>query len=239
MQMKMTEKDKKLIVFLSVFVILVVGGYWGIYPMVRNIISYNSQIQDARDTKEMNEVKIAQVPLLETDNDKLEAQIKEQKNNFFPVMTSDQVDRYMTGLILDYQLYAYDLDIHMPEEEAAVEPYQYSEKAKALENLSHESAQDSTGVTADSDTGIWSNMEDISTGISAVEVTMRVGGDRTHIQKLIDELSTTDQKLHLTGYSWDEQRSITYQDDGTFEVDTEYTLTMTINLYMCEGQEWK
>ena len=35
MQMTMTEKDKKLIVFLSIFVIIVAMGWWGIRPALK------------------------------------------------------------------------------------------------------------------------------------------------------------------------------------------------------------
>ncbi|MGN1204296.1 MAG: hypothetical protein ACI4SA_04480 [Lachnospiraceae bacterium] len=238
MQMQMTEKDKKLISGLAVFVILVAGGYWGVLPMVKNIIAYNGQIKDAQARQEMNEIKIAQVSLLETDNEKVEEEMAALKETFYPVMTSDQVDKYMTGLILDYRLYAYDLNINMPEGEAVVEPYQYSEKAVSEEmnaamNTSDQTLDENAGETA------FSFTDDISTGIYAVEVTMRVGGDREDLERLIDDLSVTDQKMHLCSYSWDEQRSILYHEDGTYDVDMENTLTMTINLYMCEEQEWK
>lgn len=219
MQTQMTERDKKLIVFLAIFVILVAGGYWGIYPAVSEIISLNMEIRDAQADRDMNEIKIAQAPLLETDNERLQEDMANLKEEFFPVMTNDQVDKYMTGLILDYQLYAYDLSIRTSEEEAEVEPYQYSEKAAEEEEESVH--------------------EDVSTGIYAVEVTVRVGGDRADLQQLIDDLSVTERRLHLSSYSWDDERSISYHEDGTYEVNTEHTLTMTINLYMCEEQEWK
>ena len=56
MQMQMTEKDKKLIVFLAIFVILVAGGYWGIYPVVSNIFSVQEQIEDEKALQDMNMV---------------------------------------------------------------------------------------------------------------------------------------------------------------------------------------
>lgn len=225
MQMQMTEKDKKLISGLAVFVILVAGGYWGVLPAVKGIISYNEQIKDAQDVQIMNEIKLAQVSLLETDNEKLEKELDALRKSFFPLMTSDQVDKYMTGLILEYGLHAYDLSIIMPGGEAVTEPYQYSAKASEKE-------QDAGEADA-------TLLDDITTGIYAVEVTMRVGGEREDLERLIDDLSATDQKMHLRSYRWDEQRSIAYHNDGTYGVDTEHTLTMTINLYMCEEQEWK
>ena len=133
MQMQMTEKDKKLIVFLAIFVILVAGGYWGIYPVVSNIFSVREQIEDEQVLMDENVLKVAQAPLYSADNEQIEADMATLKESFFPVMSSAQVDKYMTGLILDYQLYAYDLSISMPQEEAANEPYQFSEKALTAE----------------------------------------------------------------------------------------------------------
>ena len=83
MQMQMTEKDKKLISGLAVFVILVAGGYWGVLPMVKNIIAYNGQIKDAQARQEMNEIKIAQVSLLETDNEKVEELLPSKRTREF------------------------------------------------------------------------------------------------------------------------------------------------------------
>lgn len=252
MQIQMTERDKKLIVFLAIFVIVVAGGYWGIYPIVTKIITTNMELQDAQIERDKNEIKIAQLSLIEMENENLEAEIVDAREDFFPIMTSDQVDKYMTGLILDYNLYAYDLSISMPTDEATVEPYQYSEKAIRLEEESDSaSGSDRENSNEDSSNGTdgnednsktvsdWNSMEEVETGIYAVSITMRVGGDRADIQQLIDDLSTTEQKLHLNSYSWGTERSVTYNEDRTYEVNTNQTMTMSLNIYMCEEQGWK
>lgn len=246
MQLQMTERDKKLIVFLAIFVILVAGGYWGVYPAVKGIIAVNEQIADARALRELNEVKIAQAPLIEAENQNMKGDLSDLRGDFFPMMTSAQVDRYLTGLILDYGLYAYDLDIAMPTAEAQVEPYQYSKKAAEA------AAQQETAAAASSETGMELEHtgaddtqsaelspetilpEDISTGIYAVAVSMRVGGEKADIQRLIDDLSQTDEKLHLLSFQWGAEDSMSFEDDGSYEVAKEHTLTMSINLYMCE-----
>ena len=242
MQMQMTEKDKKLIVFLAIFVILVAGGYWGIYPVVSNIFSVQEQIEDEKALQDMNMVKMAQAPLLVADNEQVETEMAVLKESFFPVMSSAQVDKYMTGLILDYQLYAYDLSISMPQEEAANEPYQFSEKAvleeteEFVDSQADMQADSSVDISEDDDfmseTPVFE--EDVATGIYKVGVTVRVGGDKANIQRMIDDLSLSKQKLHLISYNWDEENSISFAEDGTYEVSTDCTMTMSMNLYMCE-----
>ena len=242
MQMQMTEKDKKLIVFLAIFVILVAGGYWGIYPVVSNIFSVQEQIEDEKALQDMNMVKMAQAPLLVADNEQVETEMAVLKESFFPVMSSAQVDKYMTGLILDYQLYAYDLSISMPQEEAVNEPYQFSEKAvleeteEFVDSQADMQADSSVDISEDDDfmseTPVFE--EDVATGIYKVGVTVRVGGDKANIQRMIDDLSLSKQKLHLISYNWDEESSISFAEDGTYDVNTDCTLTMSMNLYMCE-----
>lgn len=238
MQMQMTEKDKKLIVFLAIFVILVAGGYWGIYPVVSNIFSVQEQIEDEKALQDMNMVKIAQTPLLVADNEQVETEMATLKENFFPVMSSAQVDKYMTGLILDYQLYAYDLSISMPQEEAVNEPYQFSEKAVLEEMEEYTDSQEDSAVDTEEDDDFMSETpvfeEDVSAGIYKVGVTVRIGGDKANIQRMIDDLSLSKQKLHLISYNWDEESSISFTEDGTYDVNTNCTLTMSMNLYMCE-----
>ncbi|MGN0247602.1 MAG: hypothetical protein ACI4DK_16755 [Lachnospiraceae bacterium] len=238
MQMQMTEKDKKLIVFLAIFVILVAGGYWGIYPVVSNIFSVQEQIEDEKALQDMNMVKMAQTPLLVADNEQVETEMAALKESFFPVMSSAQVDKYMTGLILDYQLYAYDLSISMPQEEAANEPYQFSEKAVLEEMEEYTDSQEDSAVDTEEDDDFMSETpvfeEDVASGIYKVGVTVRVGGDKANIQRMIDDMSLSKQKLHLLSYNWDEESSISFAEDGTYDVNTNCTLTMSMNLYMCE-----
>ena len=183
-----------------------------------------------------NMLKVAQASLYSADNERIEADMIKLKKSFFPVMSSAQVDKYMTGLILDYQLYAYDLSINMPEDEAENEPYQFSQKALTTETEEDLNTQEDT--VADEEDDATNEIpvfdEDVSTGIFEVGVTIRVGGDKANIQRMIDDLSLSEQKLHLLSYYWDEENSISFSEDGTYEVSTDCIVTMSMNLYMCE-----
>lgn len=245
MQFQMTERDKKLLAFLAIFVILAVGGYWGIYPAVVGLQETNQQIEEALNLRDQNENKIVQKPMIEADNQKLEAELVNLKAEFFPMMTSAQVDRYMTGMILDYDLYAYDLDIEMPEQgaDAVVEMYQHAKNEEGSAGQEMSAAEEVESYAADAvdeevdETAEPEAVTDVSTGIRQVTVSMRVGGGEEDIQRLIDALSQPDEKLHLISYSWGEESSISNTDDGDYEVSMERTLTMGINLYMCEDSD--
>lgn len=251
MQTQMTQKDKKLIVFLAIFVIVVVGGYWGIYPVISHIFSAEHAIADGKEMENVNMLKMAQVSLLEAENEEMQQDMAALKKTFFPMMTSAQIDKYMTGLILDHQLSAYDLNIVMPENEAVNEPYQYSDKAQELLDETNVPAQETTAsegtsaeaaeietaeAAADDGTAgaLFDDTEAVSTGVYMVEVTAKVGGTASDIQSLIDDLSLSEKKQHLINYSWDEESSISFAEDGSYQISTDRILTMTLDLYMCE-----
>ena len=229
MQKQITEHDKKLIVFLLVFVIVVGAGYWGVFPIVKEIMATDEKIEDAKDERFKNELKVAELPMIEAENERMEEKIQEARSTYFPIMTSDQVDKYMTEMMLGYDLYAYDLDIDMPTEEAKAEPYKYS--VKASEETSESDNRDENGDSGNSEQD--DAIEAASTGIYAVSISMRVGGKQDDIQKMIDDLSASDTKMQLTGYEWDSERSISYNEDGEYEVDTDTLLNMDAVIYMC------
>lgn len=65
MKLEMTQKDKNLLIMLSIFVIVVCIGYWGIYLVVKGIVNTNKEITTQKETKEENELKLTQVPMME------------------------------------------------------------------------------------------------------------------------------------------------------------------------------
>lgn len=237
MQKQITDHDKKLIVFLIVFVIIVGLGYWGVFPIIRQISETDARTYDAQEERFESDLKVAELPMIKAENDELEKKIADEKKTYFQVMTSDQVDKYMTGMMLSYNLYSYDLDIVMPTEEARKEPYRYSARAAEIEALSEEGqaddSDDETDGEDDDEDAPEADAEDPETGIYAVTVSMRVGGKEENIEKMIDDLSATDKKMHMISYEWDSERSISYNDDGTYEVNSDRILDMEAVIYMC------
>ena len=63
MKLEMTQKDKNLLIMLSIFVIVVCIGYWGIYPVVKGIVNTNKEIATQKETQEENELKLTQVQI--------------------------------------------------------------------------------------------------------------------------------------------------------------------------------
>ncbi len=215
MQTTLTERDKKLLIFLSLFVIVVGIGYWGLRPIYKNIKETDEAIVDAQELKDSNELKIQQLPIYERDSAELEKSIVTARQSFYPIMTSDELDKMFTGMVLDYNLYSYFLRINIDEEELQSEPYQYSKKALGMEEEEEE------GPPEDLDTYDAQSVDDYAedqyaipefedekpqTGIYEAQVNMQVGGRAEDLQRLIDDLSVQKDKMLLNSYAWSRNR---------------------------------
>lgn len=233
MKMQMTEKDKKLLIFLSIFVIVVCIGYWGIYPVIKDISNLQEDIEDQEDLKSENEFKRSELPGLQADNAEMEAQILTARKQFFPMMETDEIDDYITGIALEHGLFAYNLSISIDHDESTLAPYQFSEKAlKPQEN-------------PEGDMILESDMSDlplsgeeampVTTGIHVANISLRLDGEKEELLRLIDELSVSEYKLRLRKYSWGEERSVEYGENmEDFEVIIKSVLNLDIEIYMCE-----
>lgn len=244
MQLNMTQRDKNLLVMLSIFVIVVCIGYWGIYPVIKDISDINNEMQTQQDLQSVNELKLAQVLIMEADNETWEKEIQTAREQFYPMMTNAEIDDYFTNMVLDYNLASYELEISSSEEEIALEPYQYSERAALLEQ---QAGLEQTGLEGQDDAGDVLEQVDnstaaegmpvfedvIMTGICGAQVTMKLGGNEDDLLRLIEDLSNTDKKLRVCSYAWSEERSMgEISEEGEYEIEVSRVLTITLEIYM-------
>jgi hypothetical protein len=235
-EMKMTEKDKKLLVFLGVFVVVVCFSYWGIRPFVKDIIEINDQMADDEDIKQEYDLKLSELPLLQADNEKLEENIVAVRETYFSMMTSDEIDKYLTNMVLSYNLYSYDLSISMPNDLCTLEPYQYSNKALYGDTDKTEDDEDED-ISLEDEEEAEDDDEDedaVNTGIYTAQVTLKLGGAQEDLTRLVDDLSNTDQKLRISSYSYNTTQSVENGGDGSYTVIENRTLNITLEIYMCE-----
>jgi hypothetical protein len=201
--------------------VVVVGFcYWGIRPIVTKINGLNEQIEDEKDVQALNELKISELPLLRADNEKLEGQIEDARTYYYDMMTSDEVDKYFTNMVLSYNLNSYDLTIQMPTECSALKPYQYSEKM-ALQQQNEETEEDAE------------EEEDLDNGIYTATVEMRLGGDISELTRLLDSLFESDRRLRVSNYYYTTQQAIQTEENGSYAVLENSVLNLTVEIYMC------
>ncbi|MCQ2494837.1 MAG: hypothetical protein MJ104_09565 [Lachnospiraceae bacterium] len=220
MKTEMTARDRKLLIFLAVFVVVVGVSYWGIRPLIKSIKSIDSEIAIAEEDKEVIDYKVMQLPMMRADQEMLEEKLEKSRVGYYEVMSSDEVDKYLTGVMLDHGLYSYDLNFSIENEDSTLKPYSYSRKAQ-MEN----------GDSWDA------NSASVATGIRRVSASMRVGGTEEQIQKLIDDLSVPNQKLLLKSYEWEYEKGVVYNNDGTYEIVESRYLKINLELFMLTGEE--
>ncbi len=255
MQTKMTERDKKLLFALVIIVIVFVIGYLGIYPLVKSVREINKEIEEQEALQSENEIKLTNLTIIQVDNEKMEEDIIEKRKDFYPVMAASDIDKLLTGKALSYNLYSYDLDIDVNDTVVSLVPYQYSDRGEdddtdaseddqedavdAVDYLdnTYSSGSNSSGST---DTGDASSDADGTTtdmsavGIYVAYVNMRLGGNRADLEKFLDDMVASGEKVRVVSYSWTEGRQLDYNNDGTYNLVTEKVLDISLELYMSD-----
>lgn len=249
LEMQMTNRDKKLLIFLAIFVIVVGIGYWGLLPQIRAINEIKDDIISEEDKMFLDDMKVAELPFLMDENEELEEGIVEARSHFYPIMTSDGIDKMLTFMVLDYNLQAYDLSINMPTDEADLEAYQYSQKYVDDQNAAEEEEYSSTSSKSDKSgkddeeddddiQAFTEYEEEPATGIYAVKTNMRLGGEEANLKRLINDLSTTKDTIHLVRYDWHRGDTLHYDDEsGEFYTEPEVELNIELVIYMYAEQE--
>lgn len=255
MQTKMTERDKKLLFALVIIVIVFVIGYLGIYPLVKSVREINKEIEEQEALQSENEIKLTNLTIIQVDNEKMEEDIIEKRKDFYPVMAASDIDKLLTGKALSYNLYSYDLDIDVNDTVVSLVPYQYSDRGEDDDTDASEDDQEDAVDAVDyldntyssgsssggsTDTGDASSDSDGTTtdmsavGIYVAYVNMRLGGNREDLEKFLDDMVASGEKVRVVSYSWTEGRQLDYNNDGTYNLVTEKVLDISLELYMSD-----
>ena len=255
MQTKMTERDKKLLFALVIIVIVFVIGYLGIYPLVKSVREINKEIEEQEALQSENEIKLTNLTIIQVDNEKMEEDIIEKRKDFYPVMAASDIDKLLTGKALSY-----NLDIDVNDTVVSLVPYQYSDRGEdddtdaseddqedavdAVDYLdnTYSSGSNSSGSSSggSTDTGDASSASDGTTtdmsavGIYVAYVNMRLGGNRADLEKFLDDMVASGEKVRVVSYSWTEGRQLDYNNDGTYNLVTEKVLDISLELYMSD-----
>ena len=251
MQVAMTERDKKLIVMLSIIVIVVSIGYWGIRPALKAMAVAKEDIIEQEEIKELNDMKLAQIPILEAKTEEYDEEVSKLKDEYLPYMNSDEIDKMFTGMVLERGLFAYDLDIALENVPAELSPYAFSKMAtdpyyvSSYEEDEDEEEDTSTesGMlnaldkelygSTDTDEGN-TNYNDV---VYRAHLVLRIGGDLDKLYKFVDDMEAYKKKILITGYRWNESTYISRDDNGEEAVFEEPAVTESEEETVTETEE--
>ena len=286
MKTNMTARDKKLLVGMFIGVIIVAIGYWGILPQVKQYRALASKIEKEEAAQSINKQKLINTGAIEAQADNYE-----RRDEFYPIMTSSEVDKMMTQMAVSHGLNIYDLNFNMPSDPTGRLAYQnsdlYTWQVQAMADYTpEETASDDDMLSLDSDSDSKDKDKDKdkdsatttptmtdeelmmevmgdeeggyqpNTDIYAVPVTITVGGDIYDLEQFIDEINNLDKRALLIGYTWGEFRDVVRRDsegnvissdsttseatdssDTTVEVITRKSLTVRLEIYMCDTSD--
>lgn len=245
-----SKRDQLILFLLGIFLIVVVIGYWGVRPQFRKMASIQNEIEEEEETKRENTMKISQLPMLEAECEEYQKVIDEYQDDFYSVMTSDEIDRMLTSQALSLGLSAYDLEITMPDAPSDRLAYQYSylysqqiaaqataEDQEALGAEERESAAEAEEYATGEESDLNEDGESTTSTyvanqeIYAATVSMTVGGDMEDLQKFLDQLNASEKRILVVSYAWGE-REVPITSTGEVAVQVTKTLTVNLEIYM-------
>lgn len=251
MQTQMTERDKRLIVILSIIVLVVGFGWWGIRPALKNNKKMQAEVEKQQELMIINDAKLSKLFMYESEAESYEELIAEEREHYFPMMSSSEIDRYFTNMILDRGLSAYDLSIRVGSKPAPVEPYKYSAMAELIAQEAAEASQKSSSSKKndeEEDPFDYESSHSYNSEIYAVDLSMRLAGDMEDLKGFIEDLSKSDKLLLVRNCVWSEQVSMVNDysnydsetgEGGEFEplMITTTVINMNVTMYMCDQSE--
>lgn len=235
MEFKLTEKDKNLLVFLAAFLVIIGFVVLLILPAAEKKETLETQVQEAQGTKDTMEAAILTYSSLQTQYSALTARASEALKDYYPIMTSQEIDRELTGLVLAQQVEAVNLNIVM-NDGVKLEPYAASalalqtSAAGAMGDESADSSGNSASGGTSGDDGAVGGQEgrDISSTLRSAAVTLSVQGTREQLNAILDTLFRDCPGIHISRYSISDSRG--ENEEKLPE------LNVSMDLYMCDKE---
>lgn len=207
-----SDFDKKLLIFLGIFLLVIGLGAGVIYPVLEATQEASAALSEAELEKMEREQKVTLLPVLKEKRTKVVENLAKAQAIFYDIMPSKDIDKLLTEKALSHSLVVNDLDISMPlrGEYASLVSY------PAL--LGQYSGLDSAASAEGNVYG----------GVYSANVRMTMTGSRDNLQAMLDELTVMEPKLRVSAFGW--------QQGGNNDSEY-YTLSVSMSLYMYEDAD--
>lgn len=215
MELTITQRDKKLLVFLAVF--LIVTGFlrFGIIPAWEKGTRLQEQIAEADISSASVESAISLYSSLQVQYETMSQNWEEVSEDFYDIMSSQEIDRMLNGILQENQAEAVSLNIDMENEKSLLlKPYLYKEQPG------------STAVEGQSVSGAVSQ-EDLSAEdlVRWAKINFCIQGTEEQLRAVLDSIYQECPGIHVNSYAF----SSTSQE-GIRQLD------LDMYLYMCDKE---
>lgn len=208
MTLRVTERDKKILLVLAVFLI-VLGLIAGVLmPLMENTQKLGEEIAEAEVEKQEKEMKVAALPGMRSRMVKAEEELSAMQERYYPVMKSVEIDRMMTNTAVNCGIQVLDMDIKMPDFTSYTTLLNYGDIVYGVEQ------ENSENTPFD--------------GMYTASLTMNMTGSRENLQSMLDVTVSQEPRQRVTDFSWQKN-----QKEGS----SEYTLSMSVDIYMYQDVE--
>lgn len=235
MKNSLSRNDKRLLLFMFLFVIIVGIGYWGIFPQIKAFRRLEKDIAREEALQAVNEQKVANAAFVESQCKDYEKMMAEDKNKFFDRMNEADIDLMLTSKAIKNKLDSFNLNIDIDDSPSDRRAYRYSalyeqqevwereraiaesfeeesEEDDILEDLSgknkkkSESQDEEEEIDETVDIFGDATMVGANTDIYAAKVTMTLGGDRANLEAFLKEIMESDKEILITSFAWSKYR---------------------------------
>ena len=247
LEMKFTERDKKLIVFLSLFLLIVGIGYFVVRPLYEKVGQLQAQADELELQVEQTQNYLVRLPQLRKVNEELQGQKRDELQIFYPYMESQELDKMITGLTLHESLGAKNLTITIPDEPYVITPFflsvpqpdeegqlSESEQAYEAETSGAAAGQTDEAQTPDAQAGTDGSEQVLYVATLAVDAT----GTHEQLQAYIDLLSDDGEypAIQVNSYTWNRENTVGTDELGAFMMQSGEALHIELSVYM-QGKE--
>lgn len=186
MNMTVTESDKKLLSFLTAFLIFLILVFFVLRPLIEKNGDLKRQITAAKDQEVVMDLGAS----LSEDAGKTEEETKQQLDGtlqrYYQTLQSQDAEKMVTTLLLNHRMQIRNLTVTMPEQKSSLKWYQYSEKA-----AEQTEAQETEGAAG-------------TFGIYAARVSGNAEGSRADMLSLLTDISENYPAISITTAEWAE-----------------------------------
>lgn len=207
MKLTLTERDRKLLIFLAFFLVAFVFGYLIILPLFEKGQELSNQIATAESQKRDISFKLENYETLRQARDSKQKELEALKADIFEEMQVTEIDNLLTEMAFKNKVVVQSLTIQMPS--SAITQLQDYE-ALVYKNSSDEAEESG---------------EDEFSGIGCVQVSLVLSGTKDALTNIVDTYLAMEPKLRANSINY----SISDEGKGT--------VALNIDLYMLMSEE--
>lgn len=236
LELKFTERDKKLIIFLSLFLLIVGVGYFVIRPFYNKVQELRTQADELEWQVEETQRHLSTLAAVRKQNEDLRAQKEEDLKTYYENMESQDLDKMITELTLSNHLTVKNLTIAISDSTYTVTPY-YLDRADG--DTEDSTAADSAQAVYDAETNGETDSQIVPEDTSAqilqtATLSLDISGKHKAMQEYIDLLSDDSKypAIQITSYSWQTDNGATTNEMGDLVLESNEMLHLELAVYM-------